>query len=436
MCGMVAGLILLLALPPAGLVEPFELLHTLARALAEDSAASPAQDLVSEPPEEDGELDIVEEAEELAIPDEEDVLSEKIAGEAAAESFLPGTASGADLGPDNQVPLVRNEMVERGLQFWQSPRIRPVFARWLGRTSRYFPLIHDILERHGLPRELAAVALIESGLYYAAVSRASATGPWQFIRGTAQQYGLKVDFWVDERRDIARATEAAAEHLSDLYVEWDDWYLAFAAYNAGTGAIARAVQKTGTRDFFELASGRALSRETRMYVPKILAAALILQDPAKYGFGDVDYQSPLEWEEVEVSGMADLRAAARAVSISPEAMQELNPELRYWCSPPYRERYTLRVPKGSAARFFENYHPEVRDHRTTFARHRLQSGETLSHLALAYHTSVDAIMAANGIANPRRIRAGRILLVPVQPCGNPAPAAKTAQNSSKEKMSR
>jgi membrane-bound lytic murein transglycosylase D len=435
---MWAGLFLYLALPVSGPTEPCALLQALARVSAGDTTSSPALDSASEPAEENGELDIVIQAEESAVPDEETPDTANPAEETAAEPVFPLALPDADpaSGPDNQLTLVFNERVERGLRFWQSPRIRPVFSRWLARTRRYFPVVHEILEQQGLPRDLAAVALIESGLYYAAVSRASATGPWQFIRGTARQYGLKMDFWVDERRDIVRATEAAARHLADLYVELDDWYLAFAAYNAGMGAVERAIRKTGTRDYFALAATRALSRETRMYVPKILSAALILKDPAKFGFDGIDYLPPLEWEEVEVQGMADLRAAARAVNVTPELMQELNPELKYWCSPPYLSSYRLKIPKGSTERFLANYRPEIRDHRTTFARHRMMPGETLSHLALAYRTSVDAIMAANGISNPRRIRAGRILLVPVQPCGNPVPASSTARSASKKSKGR
>jgi membrane-bound lytic murein transglycosylase D len=334
------------------------------------------------------------------------------------------------------IPVVVNDQVQKLINFLQCNATKPIFSRWLGRTTRYNPIMKSILRKYGVPEDMVAVALIESGLSYSALSRAMASGPWQFIKGTGSAYGLKSDFWIDERRDIVKATDAAARHLRDLYNHFNDWYLAWAAYNAGAAVVDRAIERLGTTDFWEIASSRYLRNETKQYVPKILAAALIEKNPEQYGFTEITYLPPLEWDEVEIKGMADLRAAAQAVGVAPELIQELNPELRYWCSPPYLQTYRLRIPKGSTGRFHANYHPAVRNTQVSFSQHRLRQGETLGHVAMAYHTSVEALMAANHISNPRKISTGKILLVPVQPCGNPAakpPSAPAPAGKAPEK---
>ncbi|MBN2498547.1 MAG: LysM peptidoglycan-binding domain-containing protein [Deltaproteobacteria bacterium] len=333
---------------------------------------------------------------------------------AASALSLGGTRGARLAGFD--IPVVINAAVEQYLDLLQG-RARPTFTRWLSRTSRYYPLMQPILRKHGLPEDLVSVALVESGLHYAAFSRARASGPWQFMKHTGARYGLKSGFWVDERRDFIKATEAAARHLEDLFAEFGDWYLAWAAYNAGAGRVRRAIERSGARDFWSLAAAGALAQETQRYVPKIIAAAVISQNPERYGFGGIAYQKPLEWEVVEVEGMADLKAAARAVGSDLATLKELNPELRFWCSPPDRKRYPLRLPRGTAERFRKHYRPPARDDQVAFLRHRLRPGETLSHVALAYRTSVEALMAANRIGDARRVRAGRSLIVPVHPCG-------------------
>jgi membrane-bound lytic murein transglycosylase D len=328
------------------------------------------------------------------------------------------------------IPMVLNEPVLKLLNFLQTGGRLP-FHNWLARTTRYYPIMWPILVKYGLPKDLVSVALIESGLSYSAYSRARASGPWQFIQATGKLYGLKSDFWVDERRDIVKATEAAARHLKDLYKRFGDWYLVWAAYNAGENGVNRALQRSGCQDFWELAEAGMLANETRWYVPKIIAAAMIQKNPEQYGFNDISYLDPLEWDEVEVNGMADLKAAATAVGASLDAMKELNPELRFWCSPPYLKSYRLRIPKGTAEQFHKLYHPTIRDNQVTFSKYVVQSGETIGHIARATHTSVEALMNANNITNPRRVRAGRALIVPIRPCGTPLQVPETAKAQSK-----
>jgi membrane-bound lytic murein transglycosylase D len=318
------------------------------------------------------------------------------------------------------IPVVLNQPVLQVIDFLQGSGSK-MFHRWLARTTRYYPIMRPILRKYDLPEDLVAVALIESGLMYKAFSRAKASGPWQFMQSTGQAYGLKVDFWIDERRDFHKATDAAARHLRDLYNRFGDWYLAWAAYNAGENKITRALQRTGSGDFWALLPTNTLHPETKRYVPKIIAAALISRNPERYGFRGVPYEKPLTFEEVEVSGMADLKAAARAVGVDLETIQELNPELRYWCSPPYLKSYHLHIPSGTRQQFLDNYKPAVRDSDVAYTRYLLKTGETLTHVALKYKTSVEAIKAANRIQDVRRIRAGRSLLIPIRPCGNPPP---------------
>jgi membrane-bound lytic murein transglycosylase D len=337
----------------------------------------------------------------------------------------PGGATAGGGGEGLDIPVVMNPAVERFLDFLQGPG-RKWFERWLARTTRYYPLMRPILKKHGLPEDLVVVALVESGLHYAAYSHAHASGPWQFIKATGERYGLKADFWLDERRDFLKATDAAARYLKDLHARFGDWMLAWAAYNTGEGAVERALKRSGAEDFWGLLAAGELAEETRRYVPKIVAAAIISRNPERYGFSDLSYLKPLEWEEVQVKGMVDLKAAARAVGGSLEELKELNPELRFWCSPPHLSSYALRIPRGSAARFHKGYSPSTRDGGVTFTRHTLRQGETLSHVALTHKTSIEALLSANRITDPRRVRAGKALIVPIQPCGTPVGAAAVA----------
>ncbi|MFH2114890.1 MAG: LysM peptidoglycan-binding domain-containing protein, partial [Spirochaetota bacterium] len=234
-----------------------------------------------------------------------------------------------------------------------------------------------------------------------------------------------------------------ARHLKDLHARFGDWYLAWAAYNTGEGRVARALQRTGATDFWGLRESDHLAAETKRYVPKIIAAALNVKNPERYGFSGIDWLPPLSWEEVEVEGTVNLKAAARAVGADLEALQEINPELRFWCTPPHLKRYRLRIPKGSRERFDQRYRPLARDQQVTHTRHRLKSGETLSHVALGYKTSVQALLSANRIADPRRLRAGTSLIVPVRPCGGsaavaamPAPGPNQAPREKAKKAAR
>jgi membrane-bound lytic murein transglycosylase D len=222
------------------------------------------------------------------------------------------------------IPIVINGQVERFIEYFQTTHRKP-FALWLQRSGRYIPMMKEVLKQHGLPEDLVYLALIESGFNPKAYSRRRASGPWQFITRTGKKYGLEVDWWIDERRDPEKSTIAAARHLKDLYDQFSCWYLAAAGYNAGAAKISRAIQRYQTEDFWELTKHKYLKRETRHYVPKMIAAALIAKEPEKYGFTDIVYDEPIRYEKVTVPDATDLKVIARLCEVDYETIKALNP---------------------------------------------------------------------------------------------------------------
>lgn len=226
-----------------------------------------------------------EEPAETVVAEREGVIGEEV-----EDSIASTKLSDVPL-PD--VPLVLNMQVEKWMNYFQGSG-RKYFTLWLARSSRYVPMMKQILRENGLPEGLIYLSMIESGFRPYAYSRARAVGPWQFMKFTGERYGLKVTYWIDERMDPEKSTIAAAQHLKDLYDEFNHWYLAAAGYNAGSGKINRAIHRYGTEDFWEMSQKkhRYLKPETKNYVPKLLAASLLASDPAKYGFTDIEYQEP------------------------------------------------------------------------------------------------------------------------------------------------
>ncbi|MGB3399974.1 MAG: lytic transglycosylase domain-containing protein, partial [Candidatus Deferrimicrobiaceae bacterium] len=235
--------------------------------------------------------------------------------------------------------------IDKFIRYFQN-KGRDRFEIWLSRSGKYSDMMRGILAKYGMPGDLVYLALIESGFSPKAYSVARAAGPWQFMPGTGRRYGLRVDWWTDERRDYEKSTHAAASYLRDLYGMFDSWPLAAAAYNAGEGRIMRAVSRYKTEDYAKLISYRYLPRETKDYVPKMLAALTIAKDPEKYGFGDVLYEDPLEFDKVSVPGGTDLTALGDIIGVPSETMKELNPELKRFCTPPNVEAYEIRLPSG------------------------------------------------------------------------------------------
>jgi membrane-bound lytic murein transglycosylase D len=309
-----------------------------------------------------------------------------------------------------EIPLETNEAVERWIEFF-TERSRDRFATYLARAGRYEDMIRNRLRAADLPEDLLYLAMIESGMNPNAYSRAHAVGMWQFIRGTGRLYGLEISYWLDERRDPYKATDAAIAHLGDLYEEFGSWYLAAAAYNAGAGRVSRGIRRTGSTDFWDLADARVLRRETRNYVPKLIAAATIARNLEKYGFEDIEPLPPLEFETVTVPDATSFDVLADAAGVSEDDIRLLNPQYPRRVTPPGRA-VELRVPVGRSEIFASNYAQVPPSERVTWSEHRVQRGETLGHIAQMYGTSVTAIRAANNNVNPRRLQIGQRLIIP------------------------
>jgi len=333
--------------------------------------------------------------------------------------------------PDSDIPLTLNSKVEYFIGYFQTSA-RQVFARWLSRSERYIPMMKEVLRKEGLPEDLVYLAMIESGFSPHAYSVAAAVGPWQFMSGTGKRYSLRIDSWIDERRDPLKSSVAAAMYLKELYGLFNkDWYLAAAGYNAGENKILRAIGMYNTRDFWEISEGAYLKRETKEYVPRLLAAAIIAKDPARYGFADVAYLPPIEFDTVTIPTRTDLEVAARLCDVPYETIRDLNPELRRWSTPPGYPSYQLKIPKGKKAAFEAAYAkiPENERYRekAVYARHRVKKKETLAALARRYDTTEQALIELNGLKEGRKL-AGKSILVPVKSDAEPKAAADNGKS--------
>lgn len=311
-----------------------------------------------------------------------------------------------------------NRRVLAYLRFFQVDA-RDRFAIWLSRLGRYEGMIRARLRAKGLPEDLVYLALIESGLSNTAVSRARAAGMWQFMAATGRMYGLKINAWVDERRDPFRATDAAVSHLGDLVERLGSVYLAAAAYNAGAGRIERGLRRLpGEVDsltdhvFFQLSSRRYLRRETRDYVPKLIAAALIAKQPERYGFTDIAPMPPLVFDEVMISDATGLDVIARLADTSVAALLELNPQFVRGVTPP-GHAVSVRVPRGRGDMVAIAYASLPATKRIAFVNHYVRRGETVSAIAQRYRVSQAMIRGANPGLRPRRLRVGQRLVIPV-----------------------
>ncbi len=310
-------------------------------------------------------------------------------------------------------PLVMNDMVESFIDLFRSEQKRDIIERWLSRSGKYLGMIKEVFREKGLPEELAYTAMIESGFNPLAVSRAGAKGLWQFMEETARRYGLTVNRWVDERLDPAKSTIAAAHYLKDLFGIFGSWSLAQAAYNAGELKVARALAVTKSPDFWGLTRSRYLKDETKQFVPQIVAATLIANDPVRFGF-EVVYQEPDEFDEVTVSRPTELRPVAKLAGTTMEHLRELNPALKVAVTPLNPSRYPLRVPHGTADAVSAGLAQPSQDEPVRWVVHHLAKGQRVEEVARLYGTTAARIGEVNLLARGA-VRPGTELLVPVMP---------------------
>ena len=330
-----------------------------------------------------------------------------------------------NLEPVFDIPIEINQQVLGWIDYY-SNRHKDSFTPGLARSGRYLPMFRQIFQDAGLPQDLVYMAHVESAYKTNAYSRAHAKGVFQFIASTGRRYGLRVDWWVDERSDPEKAAEAAAAYLTDLYEEFGDWYLAMAAYNAGEGKVRSAIRRTGSKDFWKIAQTRYIRRETINYVPAIIAATLISKQPDKYGFSFVP-DAQIQYESIEVDGAADLKVLARCAGSDFETMKTLNPALRRYQTPPDGTTI-VRVPPGTGETTLAALENVPRTERVLYVRHKIRRGETLSVIGRKYGVSVSAIQRSNNMGRSTMIREGRILVIPTVAAGafDYAPADEVA----------
>ena len=417
-----------------------------------------------------------------------DAVSEDIEGQAPLEVQAQGqaqqeidrlgnpkeiTVGGVKLEHvDFDIPVRVNTLVEQWVDYFTG-RGRKHLELYLARSEYFIPYIVPLLKANQMPEDLVYLAMIESGFNNHARSRAKAVGPWQFISATGKRYGLAVNWWVDERRDIEKSTLAAIEYLKVLYGIFGTWELASAAYNAGEAKVGRAVQRYGSRDFWVLSRHRFFRPETRHYVPKMIAAALISKNPTQFGFqerynksieelegeslavttaevepqpapqeqvvaveGDltpaatlvvrdsvhavptphVSRKGELSGEKVlefEVASPADLGMIAKASGIDYSVVKSFNPEIRRWCTPPHSPTYKIKLPESVREKFLSVYNHPAFPRNIRFRTYEAKAGDSPERIARRFGIQVDPILDLNGLSKGRTISKNMKVLLPI-----------------------
>jgi membrane-bound lytic murein transglycosylase D len=309
------------------------------------------------------------------------------------------------------IPVDLNDDVLRLLNYYQT-RGREAMEAGIRRSGRHMPLFRKIFQEEGVPESMIYMAHVESNFKPSAYSRAGARGIWQFMVGTGRMYGLKRDWWIDERADVVRSTRAAARHLKDLYEELSDWNLVMASYNAGIRRIQRNQKRYGSIDYWAMVKRKLLPRETRNFVPSILAAMIVYQNPELYGF-HVEPDDPIEFETVPVAVQVALEVISQEINVPLGELMGLNPELRRGVTPFDYAGYELKIPVGKGDLLRERLAALPPEKKAQFRHHKVRRGETLSIIAQGYSSSIQAIAQVNRIRNIHRLREGQDLMIPL-----------------------
>lgn len=309
------------------------------------------------------------------------------------------------------IPVVYNDSVKKWINYFLN-KGRGFFERYSARAGRYAPMMGKILEEHGLPRDLIFLAMAESGFQNKAKSHAAAVGPWQFMKYTGRTYGLKSNWYIDERYDPIKATIAASRYLKKLHGDFGEWELAAAAYNAGEGKVGRAIARYSTENFWDLSKGKYLKAETKNYVPKIMALAIIGKNLQNFGFDDINFNEPLDFEEVTIPGGTDLVLLSEKMGLDFEEIQALNPEVLRWFIPTQMKTYDLRLPIGYKTKFAECCEKENLQ-AVAFQTVRVgKKGASVNAIAKKFKVKPYVLEELNNINSSERLANGTELILP------------------------
>jgi membrane-bound lytic murein transglycosylase D len=324
--------------------------------------------------------------------------------------------------PSYDIEIPQNAKVLNYVRLFTG-RLQGYLEEGLSRGTHLMPMIQSVLRAEGLPLDLAYVPLIESAFKPNALSRAKAKGIWQFMHGTGLENGLKTDWYIDERSDPEKATVAAAKYLKTLYEKFGDWHLALASYNGGPGRVSRAIKRSKQDDFWSLTSTkRYLPRETRDYVPLILAAVIIARNPAQYGMNIAPPERP-DYERVTLPSAVDLRRIAEWAGVSVETIQALNPELRRWTTPLRTVDYELKVPAGTADLVRASLLLTSPEDLAPLNHHTVKKGETLLSIAKKLKVTRADLAEANYLSARAKVATGQRLIIPRAPASLATPGS-------------
>ncbi len=357
-------------------------------------------------------------------PETPDTLSGRPAGD-KAEKTDAGDKEGAAVQPEDKqdkntssplgISYKSNETavkaIDKNISLFKD-RIRERFSIWLERSAKYIEIMKDVLKEKKMPEELVFLPIVESGFNLNAYSRARAVGPWQFIAATAKRYGLVIDWWRDERKDPIKSTNAAADYLKDLYGMFGSWKLALAAYNAGEGRIMKAIKKTGAEDYWALLNTKQIRTETKEYVPRYIAATMIANTPEEYGFYNLVYHEPLEYDEVTLDSPADIEVIAKCAESTVEEIRGLNPELRRWSTPPNVPNYVVRIPAETRDSFIANLESIPVEERFSVDIYTVKKGDTIKKIASKAGVPLGAIIAMNSLSGIEGLKSGEKIKIP------------------------
>ena len=308
------------------------------------------------------------------------------------------------------IPVLYNQATKKWIKYFTG-RGREHFERYAKRSGRYAPVLSKILNDQGLPRDMIFLAMAESGFQNSARSWAKAVGPWQFMPYTGKKFGLDIDFFLDERRDPLKSTVAASMYLRELYERFGSWELAMSGYNAGEGKISRAIRRYRTNDFWKLRKGRYLKPETKNYVPKIMALAIIGKNLKEFGFTDIEFDRPLDFQEITVPGNADLYYLADILGLTFEDIKKYNPELMRWQTPPKEAEYVLRVPVGKKS-VWEAYPNKQSVVATEYHVYQLKGYASLHHVGRKFQVPVDVLTQLNDFPATQRLFPKTVIYLP------------------------